>query len=466
MSFNVFAKYVCDHLDNVVERATLENSPDQIRMINQLSQRGNDLWRLWAEAAGGSLLEQGFGCGLVEIPPSKLGEVTKQADQYSYLLGMTISVGVGKTLEEVEQALKLAQKRGGNQLVPFTEDTLQQLAGDEEKEKPPLFDEDDKIPADGLSKSFSKEGQAPQLTGQDFDTSEQGVAKEMASYQNPEQEHTSSVQQMHNMRNKLRQHADKQEQKDNVVRLKNSEDLASLKSQVAGVLQNLKEQMPVISQLKEAYPDTYQAVLSLVQSVITLGRQLSDTDKQLAKAEEMYKNMGEMPNYPGFGTESIGLNKKDLLPGGAADGMKPVEFDPAALEEGMQHELEHTTDKDLAREIAMDHLVEDPEYYKKLAVVEKSKLKDTEEDPTEAPKDGKVLEKVRDQEAAKGSHFKFGKVHIRRHLKLPVGTLLNGKIKVRHYNGTTSWVSVRGGIAMSNEDPTGHPVSAKNPGAK
>jgi hypothetical protein len=444
MNMNVFAKYTCDDLDRVVEAATKENAPDQIRVINQLAQKGNDFWRLWAEAAGGGMLEEGFGCGLVQFPASKLGEVARQSDQYTYLLGMTISVGVGKSLEEVEQALKLAQKRGGNQLVLFTEETLQELAGHEASEKVPLFDENDKVPADGLSKSFSKDG-VISPTKQNYDVSEEGPAKVMASYQNPEQEHTHTVQNFQTMRNKLREHAQKQEHSDNISRMKNSEDLSQLKTKVATVLQNLKDQLPALAGLKTTNPDAYQAVLALVQSVISLGKQLSDTDKQLAKAEELSKGMGEMPNYPGFGTESIGLNKKDLLPGGQADNMSPVEFDAKDLDEGTQHELEHTTDKDLAREIAMDHLAEDPDYYKKLKDIEKAGDKETSQ--------GKVK-------------FKFGKVHIRRHLKLPVGTLLNGRMKVRHYDGSVGWVSVRGGMAMSNTDPTGHPVSAKKPNAK
>jgi hypothetical protein len=444
MNSNVFAKYACDDLDRVVDAATKENASDQIRVLNQLSQKGNDFWRLWAEAAGGGLLEEGFGCGTVEFPASKLGEVTRQADQYTYLLGMTISVGVGKSLDEIEQAFKLAKKRGGNQLVLFTEDTLQELAGKEADDKIPLFDENDKIPADGLAKSYSRDGTvAP--TKQNFDSSEEGVAGTIASYQNPEQEHTRTVQDFQAMRNKLRGHAQQQEHLESISRVKNSEDLSQLKNKVATVLQGVKEQLPALAGLKTTNPDAYQAVLALVQSVISLGKQLSDTDKQLTKAEEMYKGMGEMPNYPGFGTESIGLSKKDVLPGGRADDMSPVDFDPEHLDEGTQHELEHTTDKDMAREIAMDHLAEDPEYYKKL----------------------KEIEKGSDKETARGKvHFKYGKVHIRRHLNLPVGTILNGKMKIRHYNGSVGWVSIRGGMARSNTDPTGHAVSARKPNAK
>lgn len=44
---------------------------------------------------------------------------------------------------------------------------------------------------------------------------------------------------------------------------------------------------------------------------------------------------------------------------------------PSALVRGAKVELEHTRDADLAVEIALDHLAEDPLYYAKLARIER-----------------------------------------------------------------------------------------------
>lgn len=60
----------------------------------------------------------------------------------------------------------------------------------------------------------------------------------------------------------------------------------------------------------------------------------------------------------------------DLIPGGLAAGMRPSDFDSTALKQGTLVELEHTSSWGVAQEIAMDHLVEDPDYYDKLAVME------------------------------------------------------------------------------------------------
>lgn len=55
----------------------------------------------------------------------------------------------------------------------------------------------------------------------------------------------------------------------------------------------------------------------------------------------------------------------DQVKGGLADRKVPSDFNPVELKLGIQDELEHTDDEDVATEIAMDHLTQDPEYYSK-----------------------------------------------------------------------------------------------------
>jgi hypothetical protein len=62
---------------------------------------------------------------------------------------------------------------------------------------------------------------------------------------------------------------------------------------------------------------------------------------------------------------------RDKLPGGKADKKHPEDFNQDQLRMGIKHEMEHTKDSSLAREIAMDHLSEDPHYYTKLKKLEK-----------------------------------------------------------------------------------------------
>lgn len=74
------------------------------------------------------------------------------------------------------------------------------------------------------------------------------------------------------------------------------------------------------------------------------------------------------------------LMNEDILKGGLADKlslediakMHDVTLDKlkTELELGLKVEAEHTSDKKLAREIALDHLTEMPNYYSKLAKME------------------------------------------------------------------------------------------------
>ena len=68
------------------------------------------------------------------------------------------------------------------------------------------------------------------------------------------------------------------------------------------------------------------------------------------------------------------IKHKDAIKGGLADKKKPSDFDSKSLKQGQKVELEHTKNKAIAKEIAMDHLTEDPKYYKKLKTIEKNMI--------------------------------------------------------------------------------------------
>ena len=67
---------------------------------------------------------------------------------------------------------------------------------------------------------------------------------------------------------------------------------------------------------------------------------------------------------------------EDYMKGGLADNMSVADVAKkhgvdissikSQLQLGIKTELEHVDDRNKAREIALDHLVEDPQYYSKL----------------------------------------------------------------------------------------------------
>ncbi len=72
-----------------------------------------------------------------------------------------------------------------------------------------------------------------------------------------------------------------------------------------------------------------------------------------------------MSNYKSYFLKSMGL-REDSLPGGNGDETSSNQVDPQQLEMGVKVEMEHTQDEALAKEIALDHLTEDPNYYSTL----------------------------------------------------------------------------------------------------
>jgi hypothetical protein len=66
----------------------------------------------------------------------------------------------------------------------------------------------------------------------------------------------------------------------------------------------------------------------------------------------------------------ISKETPNLLKGGVADAKKITEFSPNKILQGTKVELEHTSNPNVAKEIAMDHLSEDSQYYNKLDKME------------------------------------------------------------------------------------------------
>jgi hypothetical protein len=91
-----------------------------------------------------------------------------------------------------------------------------------------------------------------------------------------------------------------------------------------------------------------------------------------------YDEVWEVMDHFKLKIESV--NEADVVPGGLAKGLTlndiaekhgvSVDIMVAEFKKGIAVEMEHTTDREVAKEITLDHLFEDPKYYDKLAKVE------------------------------------------------------------------------------------------------
>lgn len=73
-----------------------------------------------------------------------------------------------------------------------------------------------------------------------------------------------------------------------------------------------------------------------------------------------------LTGYFVFRQRGSALGYVERIPGGRAAGRRPRDFNRRQLRAGTRIEMEHTPNRAVAREIAMDHLTEDSRYYSKL----------------------------------------------------------------------------------------------------
>ena len=92
----------------------------------------------------------------------------------------------------------------------------------------------------------------------------------------------------------------------------------------------------------------------------------------LNKAADIFDQSGLKIEAEELTNILVSLSKKweDKIHGGLADKRSPKDFNRVELRRGIKVEREHTNNIQIAMEIAMDHLTEDPNYYKKLEKME------------------------------------------------------------------------------------------------
>jgi minimal CRISPR polymerase domain/ParB-like nuclease domain len=595
---SLFVSYDGDSVGREIGMARLRNEPDEVRRISQAIEKGNEIFKAWALASGGNTVESGGDEGLLQIPAVALNGLEQVRANYESATSATVSVGIGKEISQSSKALMVAKLRGKNRSC-FYDETVEK---EYQKEVSETKNDEQKLRAEYLAKTLPIANQNIQLEGsaskgqrshgvsaphkQLRDTNENKQIAALTGFaepkeddvgfthgKNPVQVEDSGSGATQGFLEQFGQQADQNEQTDKVKSLRRSDSLKQLKQQVAGALESLRQQLPVISQLKQAYPDTYKSILGLVQSVIGLGQGLQEIDQTLQKSESQRKRpwVGGGITIPANGTPErknwetnfknslagyfangdseslkpitvkisdlqqshnvntenndryrlytrmalgdklppimVGKNlagklvvldghhriaaaqkaghteipayeriqpiHKDMLQtsepvntydlglfkNGLSENVRPEELDPDQLAIGTQREMsEHGVDFETARGIAADHLVEDPEAYSKDD--EKETWNDgidmdtrkEELDPNKALPDSKVLDKDGlEKVGLEGS--------------LPVGTLKDGRLKVKHYDGSVGWVGVKEGMVRS-QDPSGHPVSSIRPGAR
>jgi hypothetical protein len=479
-----------DGIGRRVGAATLSDDISEVRRVDQAIQRGNAIFSSWALASGGSVIELGGDEGRLEVPAEALKDLPGIRANYGSAVDATVSVGVGRTLSQSAKALLAAKLRGKDRVVLYDQSVEQEVAA----AKQPT--EAEKIGEEYLGKTAEGSAQSHHLGGvsvprrqhpsrQTEEHSEGEVAEKQAGG-HAETPHTHGPAE-----DEFHAFATNQETADKAKAARQSEDFQKLKQQVAVALTGLKAQLPVLAQLKQAYPDTYKAVTSLVQSVVVLARGLQATEAGLQKKERAVKVWRE--NTSGFGapvtipsqehpgraawdadymgrlaaTYAKGnvkaLKIKDISTGlmdPGNSGRGAVNKDRYSLYRRMLSGGDRVPPVVLRQLPGGRYSILDGTHRYEAAVATKSPHL-----PAVVVKDELPFEK----DSLQPHHSPDPQKHFP---AAPVGTLHNGKLKVRHADGHSSWKGVRAGMIQGLEadapmmGANSHPVSSREPNSK
>jgi hypothetical protein len=313
---NVFVSIDSDDAGKLVGRMSLADDPDGLRRISRVIESGNKLWTDWALNCAGEVISAGGDEARLSVPASAIGQIPPVAKQYYELTGFTVTVGIGTHISQADKALLVGKIQGKNCIRFYEEADEQILLNVKEKS------EEDKLaqeyltkyePVDQAGRLVTALPQKPKDTAANLDETGQVLNTQVqsAKKQPPEVEGSHSnkdfIRLFHN-------HAMLQQNEDNAPIVAHNGNLESLKQQVAGVLESVKQQIPVLEELQQAAPDTYEAVMNLTQAVIDLARELKDQDLQ--KSEELMKFASVMP------LPKPHYKKRPTLPAGTALGFK------------------------------------------------------------------------------------------------------------------------------------------------
>lgn len=467
----IFISYETDDAKSRFNDAVLRDDAEGAAKISNALDRGNQVFNSWAVETGGTAISAGSGEGVIIIPAIALNDLQQIKAKYETAVDNTACIGVGRTLSQSQKALLAGKLRGKSRVCMFDKDVEKEVdeAAKEEEDngEEPL---QKRQPIHHVGKGGKPGYYHGQKADADPEVQQKATLREMPKL--PEsvvraEESSKKPPKLTEFENSFRQVADQEEKKDNSATVAQSTDINSVKQKVAEALQAVQKQLPVLAEIKQASPETYTAVLGVIQGLIAIGKQLQVPEK-MSKGEVNVTHNSNLPptgmlgtSIGGLVTYDLGLDKKDLLPGGLADSKAPVDFDQEQLAIGTQHEMEHTDDTDLAREIAMDHLTEDPNYYRqemkeapKVEDLQKDKLKEQELVPSEQLPPETVLDKEQIPE-----HLKAIKAH---HNTVPGQALDSRHIVVTTPAGNKGIRQVASGMIRDGNSNAVNPVGPGN----
>jgi hypothetical protein len=125
----VFVSFDGDGIGQKVGQAVLSNDPETLNQVSDSIQEGNALINQWAQKIGATQYSSGGDQGVYSIPEYAIDDLEMIRKDYQFVVGATLTMGVGRDLSESGKALLAGKLRGKNQIV-FYDNTVEETLRD------------------------------------------------------------------------------------------------------------------------------------------------------------------------------------------------------------------------------------------------------------------------------------------------------------------------------------------------
>jgi hypothetical protein len=289
-------------------------------------------------------------------------------------------------------------------------------------------------------------GDAPEPPMQEASEHSQGEAMQSMADETSSPEGSGAAASFESELHDHAQDQDQQDQADDDAK-KGKQDA---RKKVLEILAQIKQAAPQLEQLRDQAPDLYGVLMGMTQALLITSRGLLDDDSQQSDSEKVVEQKGSEDEQSSPDVQKAELPPVGLAPPPAAPvlhndlkgflgGLKPLAV--GSPERG-RFLTAHMSHPPIVQ--ALQATPQGRDLHAKLLTHLNGRANaGFKPGATQVTAKNEDLEKVQS------------------HLNLPVGATKDGKVKVKHGDEKTGWVSVRAGQVLSND---GHPVSSRNPG--
>lgn len=258
---------------NQVDRAKLADDVSAVRLQNQIINHANQIWESFALKSGGSIIESAGTTGTLQIEAEYLTDLQDVVNQYSIAIKDDLQVGVGLKLSEATSALNFLVQKGRKGIFLFDPEYIEL----ETMEKAVLGQNK------GAHAGFDGHHTGSPHKAKADDNSEiTAISKEILDAKTIESKDKKKAPEA-----TFHLKAQKQSKTDKANAQKKTINTDKLKQQLVQVLQQIKGQTNDLAVIKQQAPDIYNSLMSLVQSVITLGRSVFGEVSPVIKSESV-----------------------------------------------------------------------------------------------------------------------------------------------------------------------------------